>query len=311
MQGKKINCLQKGNLLSLKNSFYKNWFKKFILEEMKYDISKGDVTSSVLIKKNMRVNALVIAQENGIVAGVEEASYIYKNNNIKVKILKKDKDKIKNNDTILKLNGEIIDLLKVERICLNLMQRMSGIATLTNDLVNKVKKIKKDINIAGTRKIILRFLDKKAVYIGNGLTHRLNLNDAVIIKNNHLTALKKEGIKGYIKVSVDRTKKIKHIDFIEIEVRNKKEALDAAKVFKELRLKIPCLIMVDNFSPVKIKDTIKELKKQNLYKNLILEASGNINPNNIVEYAKTGVDVLSLGFLTHSVKALNIKQMVM
>jgi len=303
-------AFQRGHLLNLKN---KNYLKKVndILDSMlKEDLNKkGDITSNAVLKKNLETKAVIKAKQNGIIAGLEEAEYFYKKNNIKVKKLKKDGSKVKKGDIFVVLNGKEKDLLKTERTGLNLIQRMSGIATLTNSLQSKVKKML----ILGIRKAHWGLLDKKAVYIGGGGTHRFGLYESILIKENHLESLKKEGVKDYIQIALNRVWENKNkAVFIEIEVKNKNETIKAAKKFKELNKgkKKPCIIMLDNFKPIEIKKTIKELKELKLYDYVLLEASGGINPSNIKEYEKTGVDVVSLGFLTHSPKALDISQVI-
>ena len=294
-------AFQRGHLLTLKNPMYKQWIKKFIIDEMKGDIGTGDITSNAVLKNNRKVKAIIKSKEKGILAGIEETTFLLKNYNIKINKSKKDRAKIKKNSIIMEIEGKEKDILKTERSALDLLQRMSGIATLTNNLSKKAR-------IAPTRKTQWRYLDKKATYIGNGLTHRLALWESILIKDNHLAAIRKEGIKNPIKESIKRawTKKT---NFIEIEVSNKKEALEAAKTFKELKAKknnIPCFIMLDNIKPNIIKNIIKEIKKNKLYKDVLIEASGGIKPNNIKNYAKTGADVLSLGYLTHSSRSLDL-----
>lgn len=299
---------QRGHLLTLKNKNYLKRVKEITETMLKEDLGKkGDITSDSVLKKNLKVKAIIKVKKNGILAGVEEAEYFYKKNNIKVKKLKKDGSKVKKGNVILILSGKEKNLLKTERIGLNLLQRMSGIATLTNNLQSRVKKML----ILGIRKAHWGLLDKKAVYIGGGGTHRFGLYESILIKENHLESLKKEGVKDYIQIALNRAWKNKQkAIFIEIEVQNKEEAIRAAEKFKELNKtkKKPCIIMLDNFKPTEIKKTIKELKELKLYDYILLEASGGVNPNNIKEFEKTGVDVASLGFLTHSPKALDISQ---
>jgi nicotinate-nucleotide pyrophosphorylase (carboxylating) len=306
-------AFQRGHLLSLKNPLYRSWIERFIVEEVKGDVGdKGDITSDSVIKKNKILKATVRTREKGILAGVEETVFLYKKNSIKVNILKKDGDKIKKGDVLLELQGTEKSLLKIERSALDLLQRMSGIATLTDNLT---KKTKKRCQIAPTRKTQWRYLDKKAVYIGGGLTHRLALWESILIKDNHLKALKREGIRDPVAVSLERAwQEKKKANFIEIETTDIKMAIKAASVFNNLQKdkhNIPCLIMLDNMPPKQIKTTIKLLKKMRLLNNVLLEASGKIDPNNIKRYAATGIDVISMGYLTHSSHAIDIKQFIL
>lgn len=305
-----LKAFQRGHLLSLKNRRYKGWIEKFIVDETKGDIGTGDVTSNaVLGKKDPIAKAIIRTREPGIVAGVEEATFLYRSYGLKVKQLKKDGQLMKKGDKLIELKGGEKELLKLERSGIDVLQRMSGIATLTYNLI---KKTNRRVMIAPTRKTHWRYMDKKAVYDGGGLTHRLALWESILIKDNHLTALRREGIKDSIGVALERAwKQRKKGIFVEIEVDNKKDAIRATEKFKELQAKSngkPCLIMLDNMRPKEIKLIVAELKRKKLYDHILLEASGGINPQNIAAYSKTGVDVLSLGYLTHSSRSLNIKQ---
>ena len=301
-------AFQRGHLLTLKNKPYREWINKFIVEETKGDIGSGDITSDSVLKNGKRVKAVIYSRSDGIIAGIEETSLLLKNSKIKIKQLKKDGDKIKKNSRIFLLEGNEKNILKIERSVLDILSRMSGIATLTNNLI---KKIKNKASIAPTRKTHWRYLDKKAVYVGGGLTHRLALWESILIKDNHLAALKTEKIEDIIGTALERAwKNRKKGIFIEIETANEKQAVKAAEKFKELKTKgdsIPCLIMLDNIRPIKIKKIIRKLKNKKLSSHILIEASGGITPKNIKEYSKTGVDVISLGYLTTSPSSLNIK----
>jgi nicotinate-nucleotide pyrophosphorylase (carboxylating) len=304
-----LKAFQRGNLLNLKNRHYKAWIDKFIVGETKGDIGTGDITSDAVIgKNNPKARAIIKTREQGVAAGIEEASFLYKSYGLKVKQLKKDGQLMKKGDKLLELEGGEKELLKMERSGIDVLQRMSGIATLTYNLL---KKVKGKVMIAPTRKTHWRYMDKKAVYVGHGLTHRLALWESILIKDNHLTALKREGVKDVIGTALERAWKQKNKGiFVEIEVDNKQDAIKAAKKFKKLQKNQskPCLIMLDNMTPKQVKAILAELKRKNLYNHVLFEASGGINPKNIEAYSKTGVDVLSLGYLTHSSRSLNIKQ---
>lgn len=300
-------AFQRGHLLTLKNPMYKQWIQKFIVDEIKGDIGKEDITTNAVLKKNKKIKAIIKAKENGIIAGIEETKFLLNNYNILIKKSVKDGSIIKKNSVVMEIEGKEKDILKTERSALDILQRMSGIATLTSSLI---KKTKNKVGIAPTRKTQWRYLDKKAAYLGKGLTHRLALWESILIKDNHLIAIKKEGIKNDIGESIKRAwQKRKKGNFVEIEVTNQKQAIEAAKTFRELKTRqsnIPCLIMLDRVMPKKIKEIIKEIKKKKYYDNVLIEASGGIKPENIISYANAGVDVLSLGYLTHSPKALGM-----
>ena len=302
---KQLNrAFQRGHLLNLKNPLYKNWVKKFIVDETNGDIgSVGDITSGSILK-NKQIRAIIYSRSTGIVSGIEEVSFLLKTNNIAVKRLKKDGDKIKKGTKLLEIKGKENTILRLERSALDLLSRMSGISTLTNELI---KKIRNRVKIAPTRKTQWRYLDKKAVYAGEGMTHRLALWESILIKDNHLAALKREKSDNIIESALERASKNKKANFIEIEVTDEKQAMAAAKKFKELKIKKPCLVMLDNMKPKEIKDTIKSLKAKGLYRYVLVEASGGIDPNNIVAYSRSGADVLSMGYLTTASHSLDIK----
>ena len=227
---------------------------------------------------------------------------------IRVKPIRKDGDRIIKGTKLFLIEGNEKNILKSERPILDILSRMSGIATLTNKLI---KKIKNKVPIASTRKIEWRYLDKKAVYIGGGLTHRLALWESILIKDNHLDALRKQGIKDAIGVALEGAwKSRKKAVFVEIETANEAESVRAVEKFKELKGKnkdFPCLVMMDNMNPSEIKKAIRQLRNKNLLDYVLIEASGGITPDNLNEYALSGADVLSLGYLTTAVKSLDMK----
>ena len=253
------------------------------------DIGDGDITSSLLSKKE--TVAKIISRERAIIAGVVYAKKIFELMGCKVKILKKDGQLVEPNQIIMKISGNAATILTCERTALNLLTRMSGIATQTNFLVKKVQS--KKTKIYATRKTApgLRFFDKEAVKIGGGEKHRLRLDEMVMIKDNHIAV---EGsLLKLIKMAKKKYKKF------EVEVENNSDAILAAKEGASI-------IMLDNFTPAQIKKTIQNLKKENLPNNVKLEASGGINAKNISQFAKTGVDIISTGSITNSVKGIDL-----
>jgi len=262
--------------------------KKQLLEFLAEDIGSGDITSILLPKK--KISARIISRENAIIAGVSYAKEIFKLKGCNVKIVRKDGSKIKFNQTIMTITGDASKILMCERTALNIITRMSGIATQTNELV---KKIPKKTKLYATRKTApgLRYFDKEAVKIGGGEKHRLRLDEMVMIKDNHIV------IEGSLLSLIKKTKK-KHKKF-EVEVENTSDAILAAK-------EGATIIMLDNFSPAHIKRTIQVLKNQKLRDKILLEASGGINSKNIANYGKTGVDIISVGSVTNSVKGIDI-----
>jgi nicotinate-nucleotide pyrophosphorylase (carboxylating) len=296
---------QRGKELNLNNRNYLSWLEKFFDQEYQEDIGSGDITSEAILTKNKVGQAVLKAKQSGIVGGIEEASWFYKKHGLKVKTHNEDAETVKKGDTILEVYGERKDILATERIGLNVLQRMSGIATETKRLVDLLKGYK--TRIAATRKTHSRYLDKKAVFLGGGLTHRLGLWDSILIKDNHLESLKRDGIKNPVEKAITLASRFaEKVGFIEIETTNQDDAIKAAKKFKQLKLKKSCVIMLDNLASNEIGHIIEALKSESLYEYVLLEASGNITSDNITEYAKTGVNVVSLGYLTHSAKIFDM-----
>ena len=265
--------------------------KKELLRFISEDVQSGDVTS-VLLPKN-KIKAKIISRENGILAGVKFAGDIFRLKGCSVKIIKKDGVKVKPNQIILQVSGNARTILSCERTALNLLSRMSGIATHTNLLVSKIRKINRKTKLYSTRKTApgLRFFDKEAVMIGGGHKHRMSLNEMVMIKDNHLFV--SNSMEDIIK---NARKKHKNV---EVEVENQRDAVIAAG-------NGATIIMLDNFSPEQIKKTITALQKKKLRNKVKLEASGGINSKNIGAFAKTAVDMISVGSITNSVKGLDL-----
>tara|TARA_B100000900_G_scaffold129827_1_gene109773 strand:+ start:675 stop:1511 length:837 start_codon:yes stop_codon:yes gene_type:complete len=273
--------------------------KKKILEDfiencIKEDIKDGDHTSICCISENKKGTANLISKQDAIIAGVDLAKEIfnYYDKNLKIDVYKNDGQKIKNKETILKVSGNIRSILAMERLVLNCMQRMSGIATKTR----KINELISDYNvkILDTRKTTpnIRFLEKWAVKIGGGHNHRMGLYDAILIKDNHVDY--SGGISYAVEKAINYSKNVKHLPII-VEVRNLDE-LNKILKFKEISR-----IILDNFKINEVEEAVKIVSKK-----FLLEISGNINEINIIKYAKTGVDYISIGALTHSVKNIDL-----
>jgi len=262
--------------------------RKQLLQFLAEDIGKGDITSALLPKRKISVR--IISREEAIIAGTMYAKEIFKLKGCNAKILKKDGSKIKPNQTIMTITGNAGNILTCERTVLNLLTRMSGIATQTNELV---KKIPNKTKLYATRKTApgLRYFDKEAVEVGGGKKHRLRLDEMVMIKDNHIAV-------GNSLLSIIRKAKKKYKKF-EVEVENTSDAILAAK-------EGATIVMLDNFTPYQIKQTIEVLKNQKLRNKVMLEASGGINSKNISKYGKTGVDIISVGSITNSVKGIDM-----
>ena len=262
--------------------------KKQLSQFLAEDIGRRDITSNLLPRKKISVK--IISREGAIIAGTTHAKEIFKMKGCSSRILKKDGSRIRPNQSIMIITGNAGDILACERTALNLLTRMSGIATQTDELV---KKIPKKTKLYATRKTApgLRYFDKEAVEIGGGKRHRLRLDEMVMIKDNHIAV--GGSLPSLIRKAKERYKKF------EVEVENTPDAVLAAK-------EGATIIMLDNFTPAQIKRTVKVLKHQKLRDTVMLEASGGINSKNISRYGQTGVDIISVGSITNSVKGIDM-----
>ncbi|MBI2431195.1 MAG: carboxylating nicotinate-nucleotide diphosphorylase [Candidatus Levybacteria bacterium] len=272
------------------------------------DQVENDLTIKTLMFRKMGTAAIVSKQE-GIAAGIEEIMFLLsKRTEITVVTHVVDGKPVSKGEILLTLRGENRDLLAFERIILNILARMSGIATYTNSFLSKLETIKNPPFLAATRKTPWMLLDKKAVAVGGGLTHRLNLSDFPLVKDNYLEVIKKEeniSLQEAIRKALKRFSS----SFFEIEVRN---ILEFQAIMQSLEKKKDCplAIMLDNFELKSVMEQMEEIKKQPLYKHLIIEASGEITEQNLLHWAKTGVDLISIGALTHSSPTFNISMKI-
>jgi len=259
------------------------------------DISHGDITSEALIPPDLSGKASILVKEKGVLAGGEVAGRVFHrvDPSLEVEVLIKDGNTIQPGDTVATIAGSVISILKAERAALNFLQRLSGIASLTAQYVGETSGL--TAIITDTRKTTpgLRLLEKYAVRMGGGHNHRLHLGDAVLIKDNHLAALRALGMS--LKDIVAKAKQnVPDGVTVEVEVTSPREALDALKAGADI-------IMLDNMSPNKMRQALKLVSGQ-----AKVEASGGITLSNVHRVAMTGVDIISIGALTHSFKALDI-----
>jgi nicotinate-nucleotide pyrophosphorylase (carboxylating) len=259
------------------------------------DIGSGDITTIAVVDKNAEGKAEIIAKENLVVAGTLIAEAIFKTVHEKVefKAFVKDGDNVRQGKTIARVSGRLSAMLAGERVALNFLQRLSGVATLTSQFANKVKGLK--VKILDTRKTTpgIRILEKYAVRMGGGFNHRFGLCDGVLIKDNHIAAV------GSIAEAVFRSRrKAPKNMLIEVEAKNLDEVREAIIAGADV-------IMLDNMKPHQMKQAVKIIGEAAL-----IEASGGVNLKNIREIAKTGVDFISIGALTHSARAVDISMEV-
>jgi len=267
-----------------------------IIQMIHQDIGFEDITTQALIAPDTVIKAHIISRQQGILSGVELASTIFQEFSIDTIIKKRDGERIEAQSILMEIEGDARTILSVERTVLNLLMRMSGIATITDQLVEKVHNIDPEVIVAGTRKTTpgLQFLEKEAIKMGGGDTHRYRLDDCVMIKDNHIALV------GSVKTSIEMAKEYASFTKkIEIEVENIRDALEASMAGADI-------VMLDNMSPNEVRNVIKALKNKDLRNNILIEVSGGINPDNIVEYAQTEVDIISTGYITHSVPALDL-----
>jgi len=267
--------------------------REFIFE----DIGHGDITSSALIDAGQGAKARLFFREAGVAAGLEEAAMVFEILGCDVVAHVSDGESVNPGDTLMEIEGSAQALLTGERTALNIVGRMAGIATAVAEAQRIASEVNPSVRVAATRKTLpgLRELDKKAVSLGGGDTHRLRLDDCVLIKDNHLELVPSitDAVKR-AKAQVSFTKKI------EVEVRNLAEAEEAAEAGADI-------VMFDNMSPREIRKYLDALKERGLHEGRLFEASGGITQENLAEYAGSGVDIVSMGSLTHSVKSLNVK----
>ena len=269
--------------------------EKFVHDSLNEDIRKGDFTSLAYINNNNLSEANIIAKDNGIIAGTELANYIFKkvDDKLEIDIKLNDGDSVKMNDIILKVKGSTQSILKAERLVLNCMQMMSAIATKTKNICNKISSTK--TKILDTRKTfpLNRHIQKWAVKIGGGVNHRFALDDMIMIKDNHIDFC------GGISQAIKRTKQyLKDHDLnldIVVETRNLDEIKEVINEGASTR------ILLDNFDYKQTQQAVNFINNR-----FETESSGGITENNILEYAKCGVDYISLGTLTHSIRNFDL-----
>lgn len=274
--------------------------RKLVEERLKQlladDIGQGDVTAAAIIPSGLTVLAAVIAKEPGIAAGIEEAKILAETMGLKVKANVADGEHIKYKQVLMQITGDAQTILTVERTLLNLLSRMCGIATATSRLTEKMRKAKSTAKIAATRKSSpgLLYFDKKAVHIGGGDPHRLHLDDMILIKDNHI-AIVGDPVEA-VKLAKQKASFSKKI---EVEITKVTDIVRVAEAGADI-------IMLDNFTPEEVDKAFELLKDAKLSRKVLIEISGGINSETILDYALAKVDIISVGEITHSVKALDI-----
>lgn len=265
----------------------------YLLRFIEDDAPRGDITSEVIIP-DMNCHAVIRAEQDGTVAGISEAAALFSHFSVSVNPDKKDGDVVSTGNILLSLEGSAKTVLLVERTALNIIGRMSGIATQTRKLGAIVHEKNPVCRLAATRKTCPGFgtLDKKAVLIGGGDPHRANLSEGFLIKDNHLAIVP-------LKEAIRKAKEYSAYKKIEVEVEKKEDAVTAAESGADI-------IMLDNMSPEGVAETIELLEKARLRDSVTIEVSGGIDEKTLGDYAASGADVISMGALTHTVRNFSV-----
>ncbi len=266
-----------------------------ILNALKEDIGDGDHSSLSCLKDTDLGTAKLIAKEKGILAGVEVAKRVFElyDSDLSIEVFFKDGSEVAVGNIVLEVSGKAQSILSTERLVLNIMQRMSGIATKTRQIVDQIKDT--NARILDTRKTTpgIRQLEKMAVVIGGGMNHRFGLYDMIMLKDNHIDFV--GGVRNAIEQSKAYVQEMDKPVEIEVEIRTKSELIEAVSTGGIKR------ILLDNFTPDELRDLVPLIPDS-----IESEASGGITESTILDYAKTGVDFISMGALTHSVKSLDL-----
>ena len=279
--------------MDLTGSVVEDAVKSFLAE----DIGYGDITTDSLVDSKRRAEGRVFCKENAVVAGIEQTLVLLELAGCQGTAAVRDGDRVKAGTTILSTRGPARALLTVERTLLNMLAHMSGVATATADLVSIAKRESRGkVRIACTRKTLpgLRYFEKRAVELGGGDTHRLRLDDAVLIKDNHLE------LTGSVGACVRKAREtVSFAKKVEVEVTTADQAVEAAQAGADI-------ILLDNMTPKEVGSCLSLLLRRDLRDRVLVEASGGIRKENLASYAKTGVDVISVGAITHSAPAIDM-----
>jgi len=267
-----------------------------LLNFLMEDVGMGDITTEAVVPANIKVEAQIIAKESLVPAGIPEVRALLKLIGAEVVDSVEEGVEVPAGTILAEIRGEGHTILMAERTLLNLLMRMCGIATATRRLVRKVEEAGFKVRVAATRKTApgLRYFDKRAVVVGGGDPHRFRLDDAILIKDNHIALV------GGVEEAVRRARSTASFTKkIEVEVQTTEDAIKAAKADADI-------IMLDNMTADEVKETIDALEQGGLRGKVLVEVSGGVVEGNILSYAKAGPDIISTGAITHSVKASNI-----
>ncbi|MFZ0522986.1 MAG: hypothetical protein WAL95_18300 [Candidatus Acidiferrales bacterium] len=318
-------ALFRGEQLTLDNPAYLRVVRGILETLLHADLDPRDLTVSALGIRERAGSANVVAREPGVAAGLEEYAYIMRKHGLKVTLKKVDGDVFETGEILARVEGGQNKVLSLERVGLNLLQRMCGIATNTARLQERARRRCPATRILGTRKTPWGLLDKRAIHLGGGGTHRLGLGDGIVIKNNHLALLARREEQAVPLAIAKAWAGRRSAAFIEVEVRSEESAIAAGREFKRLQAgelpstgadadaakkqrPCPCLVMLDNLMPEDVRNIIVAMRKNKVWEGTLVEASGGISETNFELYADAEVDAISIGALTHSARALDLSQ---
>ncbi len=269
--------------------------RKKIHEMLGEDLGAGDVTTESLVGPKAKARGEIIAKQSGVLAGVAEAALAFNEMGVRVERVKSDGDRVKVGDVVMRLDGPARKILATERVALNLLMRMSGIATATRELIDCARRGNPKVAIAATRKTapLLTYFDKRAVVVAGGEPHRYRLSDQILIKDNHLRLV------GSVVEAVRSARRTARSAKIEVEVSRPEEVVEAAKAGADI-------VMLDNMKPEEITRAIRMLRREGLRGKVVLEASWRIDPSNVGVFAAAGVDIISSSYMTMRAPALDM-----
>ena len=266
-----------------------------MLEWLAEDIPFWDVTSE-LIPEGCKCHAAIIAKEPGVAACVEEVAYFLRRMGFEVEVRVRSGEEFRRGDHILEVRGEMRRLLQVERLVLNILSHACGVATATRRAVEAARRANPRVRVAATRKTLpgLRYFEKRAVEAGGGDTHRLSLSDMILVKDNHLKYFKsvREAVEAARRAASFARK-------VEVEVSSPEEAVEAARAGADV-------VMLDNFTVEEVERAVRMLEREGLRSRVVVEVSGGVTLDNLEDYARAGPDVISMGSLTHSARAIDL-----
>ena len=269
--------------------------KEKIRQMLAEDVGFGDITTEAILEPEVRAEARIVNRQAGILAGTVEAAFAFEEAGARASAVKKDGDPIKPSDVVMRIEGPAPAILEAERVALNLLMRMSGVATATREMVERARRINPKVVIAATRKTLPLFgyFDKRAAVIGGGDPHRFRLDDCALIKSDHVK------LAGSIEEAIKRVKRVSFSKKVEIEVDRAEDAVKAARAGVEI-------VMFDNVPPAEIKRAVGQLEKAGLRRKVLLEASGGVVPSNVASYAATGVDIITSSYMTFQAPAIDM-----